>query len=87
MLEWLHGGISPDVLSIAEALNLTVLVLLVALVAKGRATGARGWSGQLLTTYVVQARPPPTDLPLATWLQDHHLRYGLSEPRSSSRPS
>jgi hypothetical protein len=84
VLEWLHGGISPDVLSIAEALNLTVLVLLVA---KGRATGARGWSGQLLTTYVVQARPAPTDVPLATWLQDHHLRYGLSEPRSSSRPS
>jgi hypothetical protein len=42
VVEWLHGGISPDVLSIAEALNLTVLVLLVAFLAKGRATGREG---------------------------------------------
>jgi hypothetical protein len=42
VLEWLHGGISPVVLSVAEALNFTVLVLLVALVAKGRATGREG---------------------------------------------
>ena len=42
VLEWLHGGISPDVLSVAEALNLTVLVLLVAFLAKGRATGREG---------------------------------------------
>jgi hypothetical protein len=42
VLEWLHGGIAPDVLSVAEALNLTALVLLVALLAKGRATGREG---------------------------------------------
>ena len=42
VLEWLHGGIAPDVLSVAEALNLTVLVLLVAFLAKGRATGREG---------------------------------------------
>jgi hypothetical protein len=42
VVEWLRGGISPDVLSIAEALNLTVLVLLAALLAKGRATGREG---------------------------------------------
>jgi len=42
VMEWIHGGISPDVLSFAEALNLTVLVLLAALLAKGRATGREG---------------------------------------------
>jgi hypothetical protein len=42
VVEWLRGGISPDVLSIAEALNLTVLVLLAAFLAKGRATGREG---------------------------------------------
>ena len=42
VLEWLHGGISPDVLSVAEALNLTAFVLLVAFLAKGRATGREG---------------------------------------------
>jgi len=42
VLEWLHGGIAPVVLSVAEALNLTLVVLLVALLAKGRATGRAG---------------------------------------------
>jgi hypothetical protein len=42
VVEWLHGGISPHVLSVVEALNLTVLVLLVAFLAKGRATGREG---------------------------------------------
>jgi hypothetical protein len=42
VVEWLHGGISPGVLSAVEALNLTVLVLLVAFLAKGRATGREG---------------------------------------------
>ena len=42
VLEWLHGGIAPDVLSVAEALNLTAFVLLVAFLAKGRATGREG---------------------------------------------
>jgi hypothetical protein len=42
VLEWLHGGIAPDVLSVAEALNLTAFVVLVALLAKGRATGREG---------------------------------------------
>lgn len=42
VLEWLHGGIAPDVLSVAEAFNLTAFVLLVAFLAKGRATGREG---------------------------------------------
>jgi hypothetical protein len=33
----------------------------------------------LLTAYTAQIRPAPTQTPLATWLQAHHLRYGLSD--------
>lgn len=55
VLEWLHGGISPDVLSIAEALNLTIFVLLVALLAKGRATGREGLVRALVAGGIVCA--------------------------------
>jgi hypothetical protein len=55
VLEWLHGGISPDVLSIAEALNLTLVVLLVALLAKGRATGREGLVRALVAGGIVCA--------------------------------
>ena len=55
VLEWLHGGIAPDVLSVAEALNLTVLVLLVAFLAKGRATGREGLVRALVAGGIVCA--------------------------------
>ena len=55
VLEWLHGGIAPDVLSVAEALNLTALVVLVALLAKGRATGREGLVRALVAGGIVCA--------------------------------
>jgi hypothetical protein len=55
VLEWLHGGIAPDVLSVAEALNLTVFVLLVAFLAKGRATGREGLVRALVAGGIVCA--------------------------------
>ena len=55
VLEWLHGGIAPDVLSVAEAVNLTVLVLLVAFLAKGRATGREGLVRALVAGGIVCA--------------------------------
>ena len=55
VLEWLHGGVAPDVLSVAEALNLTVLVLLVAFLAKGRATGREGLVRALVAGGIVCA--------------------------------
>jgi hypothetical protein len=55
VLEWLHGGIAPDVLSVAEALNLTALVVLVALLAKGRATGREGLVRALVAAAIVGA--------------------------------
>jgi hypothetical protein len=55
VLEWLRGGIAPDVLSVAEALNLTVLVVLVAFLAKGRATGREGLVRALVAGGIVCA--------------------------------
>lgn len=55
VLEWLHGGIAPAVLSVAEALNLTVFVLLVAFLAKGRATGREGLIRALVAGGIVFA--------------------------------
>lgn len=55
VLEALHGGIAPDVLSVAEALNLTALVLLVAFLAKGRTTGREGLVRALVAGAIVGA--------------------------------
>jgi hypothetical protein len=57
-LEWLHGGLDPWVISSLEALNLTIVVLLVALVAKGRATGREGLIRALIAGGILLAPTP-----------------------------
>ena len=55
VIEWFRGGISPEVLNIAEALNLTLVVVLVAVLAKGRATGQSGLVRALVAGGIVFA--------------------------------
>ncbi|HEX4090579.1 MAG TPA: hypothetical protein VHZ33_17840 [Trebonia sp.] len=55
VIEWFRGGLSPEVLSLAEALNLTLLVVLAALLAKGRATGRAGLMRALVAGGIVFA--------------------------------
>jgi hypothetical protein len=55
VVEWLHGGVAPIVLSVAEAFNLTVFVLLVAFLAKGSATGREGLIRALVAGGIVFA--------------------------------
>ena len=57
-LEWLRGGLDPWVISSLEALNLTIVVLLVALVAKGRATGREGLIRALIAGGILLAPTP-----------------------------
>ena len=57
-LEWLRGGLDPWVVSALEALNLTVVVLLAALVAKGRATGREGLIRALIAGGILLAPTP-----------------------------
>ena len=71
VLEWVRGGISPEVLSIAEALNLTVLVLLVALLAKGRATGREGIAAALVAGGIVFAPVAGGNITLMLSNPDH----------------
>ncbi len=68
-LEWLRGGLDPWVISSLEALNLTIVVLLVALVAQGRAFGPPAatysvagaevmvWHHNLLSDYLPAVTP------------------------------
>ena len=63
VLEWLRGGLDPGVIASLEALNLTVVVLLAALVAKGRATGREGLVRALIAAGILLA---PTPGPAAT---------------------
>jgi hypothetical protein len=58
MLEWAHGGLSPEVIHVAEALNLTLVVLLVALLAMGRATGREGMIRALIAAGIIFAPVP-----------------------------
>ena len=58
VLEWLRGGLTPGVIAALEALNLTVVVLLVALVAKGRATGREGLIRALIAGGIMLAPTP-----------------------------
>jgi hypothetical protein len=57
-LEWLRGGLDPWVISSLEALNLTIVVLLAALVAKGRATGREGLIRALIAGGILLAPTP-----------------------------
>jgi hypothetical protein len=57
-LEWLRGGLDPWVVSSLEALNLTIVVLLAALVAKGRATGREGLIRALIAGGILLAPTP-----------------------------
>ena len=58
VLEWLRGGLDPWVISSLEALNLTIVVLLAALVAKGRATGREGLIRALIAGGILLAPTP-----------------------------
>jgi hypothetical protein len=58
VLEWLRGGLDPGVIASLEALNLTILVLLVAFVAKGRATGREGLIRALIAGGILLAPTP-----------------------------
>jgi hypothetical protein len=71
VIEWLHGGMGPEVLRIAEALNLTLVVLFVALVAKGRATGREGLVRALIAAGIVFAPVPGPNGTLMLANPDH----------------
>jgi hypothetical protein len=71
VVEWLHGGISPGVLSAVEALNLTVLVLLVAFLAKGRATGREGLVRAVVAGGILVAPVANTNSTLMLGNPDH----------------
>lgn len=71
VLEWLRGGMSPGLMDVAEALNLTVFVLLVALLAKGRATGREGMIRALIAAGIVFAPIPGPDGALLLGNPDH----------------
>jgi len=71
VLEWAHGGLSPEVLRVAEALNLTLVVLLVALLAKGRATGREGLVRVLVAAGIVFAPTPGANGVLMLGNPDH----------------
>jgi len=58
VLEWLRGGLDPGVIASLEALNLTIVVLLAALVAKGRATGREGAVRALIAGGILLAPTP-----------------------------
>jgi hypothetical protein len=58
VLEWLRGGLDPGVIAALEALNLTVVVLLAAVVARGRAAGREGLVRALIAAGILLAPTP-----------------------------
>ncbi len=71
LLGWIHGSLSAGVEQAGEALNLTVVVLLAALVAKGRATGREGLIRALVAGGIMLAPTPGPDAILMLRNADH----------------
>lgn len=71
VLGWLHGTLSGGVEMAGEALNLTLVVLLAALVAKGRATGREGLIRALIAGGIMLAPTPGPDATMMLANSDH----------------
>jgi hypothetical protein len=57
-LEWIRGSLSPEIVRIGEALALTLVVVLAAVVAKGEATGRTGLIRALIAGGIMLAPTP-----------------------------
>jgi hypothetical protein len=71
MLVELARGVSPDVINVAGAATFTVLLLLAALLAKGRATGTEALARVLITVGIMFAPGPPVSSGTLLNLPDH----------------
>jgi len=74
VIEFVHG-LTPDVMHIASALTYTLLVVLAALVAKGRATGAKGLLRAGLAAGIMVA--PPQGSVYVLMLEPDHVGSAL----------
>lgn len=71
IIELIHGGISMGVVQVLEALNLTLLVLLAAFLAKGTATGREGATRALIAAGILVAPVPGANTTLMLGNPDH----------------
>ncbi len=69
-VEFLHG-LGPDVVHICAAMTYTLLVLLAALLAKGRSTGREGWVRMLVAAGIMLAPQLGQGAPILLLQPDH----------------